>query len=77
MLDLQMFVPYYFWTSFQAYHKANDERKRCMLEINVTKSSQEDMKMRQRSNQMANVPSRAEEQVDQLYSPKPQRDVDG
>lgn len=61
----------------KAYHKANDERKRCMLEINVTKSSQEDMKMRQRANQLANVSSRTEDQADQLYSPRLQRDVDG
>ncbi|CAE1227452.1 unnamed protein product [Acanthosepion pharaonis] len=61
----------------KAYHKANDERKRCMLEINVTKSSQEDMKMRHRANQLANVSSRTEDQADQLYSPKLQRDVDG
>lgn len=61
----------------KAYHKANDERKRCMLEINVTKGSQEDMKMKQRSNQIANVPSRTEDHIDQLYSPRSHRDVDG
>ncbi|GAB1601780.1 coiled-coil domain-containing protein 169-like [Argonauta hians] len=32
----------------KAYHKANDERKQYLLEINITKSTLEDLKMRQR-----------------------------
>ena len=33
---------------FQAYHKANEERKHCLMEINAMKDAINDMKVKQK-----------------------------
>ncbi|XP_036364188.1 coiled-coil domain-containing protein 169-like isoform X2 [Octopus sinensis] len=68
----------------KAYHKANDERKQYILEINITKSTLEDLKMKQRYNNITShyahnyaMAAQMNQQNDQLHSPRQQRDEDG
>ncbi|XP_052828208.1 uncharacterized protein LOC106870161 [Octopus bimaculoides] len=68
----------------KAYHKANDERKQYILEINITKSTLEDLKMKQRYNNITShyahncvMAAQMNQQNDQFHNPRQQRDGDG